>query len=101
METSAALARDVGLIPTYDLLYRNLSWFVHSAPFAAAYYLRDEGDRVEFECWPAQPTASDGSFVEVLMMSLPLGLIEALAVTDTAYNLGRQLDFDGLYLKSG
>ena len=42
----AKLAQEVDLSPTYDLLYRPLCWFVHSSPFANAYYLREKGGNI-------------------------------------------------------
>ncbi len=88
------LAKDMGLAPVYDLLYRPLCWFVHSSPFGADYYLREDGDHTAFDCRPGAPAVKDKGFVEMLLSSLPTGLIEVLAVVDTAYDLGRQSEFD-------
>lgn len=90
------LAEDMGLAPVYDILYRQLCWFVHSSPFGAAYYLREDGDRTAYDCRPAPPAVKDRGFVEILFTSLPIGLNEALAVADSAYNLQRQPEFDDI-----
>jgi uncharacterized protein DUF5677 len=96
------LAKEMGLSPQYDLLYRPLCWFVHSSPFANAYYLREEEGRVLFDCQPAEPALKDRGFAEMLFSSAPIGLLEVLAAVDTVYELKRQEQFDriGRTLKS-
>lgn len=96
------LAKEMGLSPQYDLLYRPLCWFVHSSPFANAYYLREEHGRVLFDSQPARPSSKDRDFAEMLFSSAPIGLLEVLAAVDTVYELKRQKEFDriGRTLKS-
>jgi len=88
------LAKEMGLTPTYDLLYRPLCWFVHSSPFANAYYLREEGDDIVFDCIPHRPPLKDRDFAEMLFSSAPIGLMDVLAAVDTVFALGRQVEFD-------
>ncbi len=88
------LAKEMGLSPQYDLLYRPLSWFVHSSPFANAYFLREERGRICFDSQPSQPHSKNQDFAEMLFSSAPLGLLEVMAAVDTVYELKRQKQFD-------
>jgi hypothetical protein len=88
------LCCDMQLLPSYDSLYSDLCLFVHSSPFAANYFLHQDGDAVTFQCGAAGPRAEDAPFAEGLLMSLPVGLVETMAVVDTAYALGHQHTFD-------
>jgi hypothetical protein len=96
------LAKEMGLSPTYDLLYRPLCWFVHSSPFANAYYLREKGEDILFDCIPQRPTAKDRAFAEMLFSSAPIGFMDVLAAVDTVFALGRQSEFNrvGAILKN-
>jgi len=96
------LAKTMGLSAQYDLLYRPLCWFVHSSPFANAYYLREKEKSILFDCQPAEPSMKDRDFAEMLFSSAPIGLVEVLAMVDTVYDLKRQQQFDriGRTLKS-
>ena len=88
------LAKEMGLSPTYDLLYRPLCWFVHSSPFANAYYLHEKGDYITFDCRPARPVAKDRAFADMLFSSATIGFLDVLAAVDTVFTLGRQSEFD-------
>jgi hypothetical protein len=92
--TIEKLAKDLDLSPMYDLLYRQLCWFVHSAPFGNAYYLREEAGRIVFDSRPSAPASKDKVFAEMLFLSVPIGLFEVLALVDTVYDLKRQAEFD-------
>jgi hypothetical protein len=96
------LAKELDLSPMYDLLYRPLCWFVHSSPFANAYYLREEGENIVFDCMPSKPAPKDRGFAEMLFSSAPIGLLDVLAAVDTVFALGRQTEFDrvGIILKN-
>jgi hypothetical protein len=84
----------MGLSPTYDLLYRPLCWFVHSSPFANAYYLREKGEYIIFDCRPARPASKDRAFADMLFSSATIGFLDVLAAVDTVFALGRQSEFD-------
>jgi hypothetical protein len=88
------LAKEMGLSPTYDLLYRPLCWFVHSSPFANAYYLREKGEYIIFDCRPARPASKDRAFADMLLSSATIGFLDVLAAVDTVFALGRQSEFD-------
>ncbi|HVB78328.1 MAG TPA: DUF5677 domain-containing protein [Candidatus Binataceae bacterium] len=96
------LAKEMDLSPTYDLLYRPLCWFVHSSPFANAYYLREKGEHIVFDCRPDRPSPKDSGFAEMLFSSAPIGFLDVLAAVDTVFVLGRQSEFDrvGVILKN-
>jgi hypothetical protein len=89
-----ALAKELGLSVMYDLVYRPLCWFVHSAPFGNAYYLREEGGRIIFDSHASAPASKDERYAEMLFSSVPIGLLEVLAAVDTAFELKRQPEFD-------
>jgi Family of unknown function (DUF5677) len=88
------LAEEMGLSPTYDLLYRPLCWFVHSSPFATAYYLLEKGEHIRFDCRPTRPASKDKAFADMLLSSATIGFMDVLAAVDTVFALGRQPEFD-------
>lgn len=96
------LTSEMEISPTYDLFYRPLCWFVHSSPFANAYYLREQNGNVDFDCRQGAASPDDGGFAEMLFSAAPVGLLEVLAAADTVFVLGRQHEFDrvGATLKS-
>jgi hypothetical protein len=93
------LAKLMGLSPMYDLLYRPLCWFVHSAPVGNAYYLREDDGLIAFESRPGAPAAKDKAFAEGLLLAVPVGLLELLAVTDTVFELERQAEFNQIKVR--
>jgi hypothetical protein len=79
-----------------------LCWFVHSSPFANAYYLREKGKDIVFDCRPDGPSSKDREFAEMLFSSAAIGILDVLAAVDTVFALGRQSGFDrvGVILKN-
>ena len=81
----------MGLSPMYDLLYRPMCWFVHSAPIVYRQYLRESGTRLLFDSQPSHPAEDDQlAMARKLFSAVPISLIEVLALVDTVYALGRQ-----------
>lgn len=93
------LAREVDYERVYDLQYRHLSWFVHSAPIAEKYYVSEElAGRVlsiSVDCGPTD-SGEHREFAELLMSAGASALADVLAVVDSIFQLERQSDFDRL-----